>query len=196
MCRILRSLFRQEGNNFINITCFSLLLTNIWISLDIANIAVSWTYLTILRTSAPHLQTLMLFLVCNWKIYETTGPRGKKWITNLAILPPYWRCITLILILPLLLHFFLICKFKVTNYDLALLFSAVVASQKVPRVAIQIDNAQLVQTLEQSLLVVGSDAEDSVVPEAFGQRSTPSLIVFHSPLGALLLNFLFDELAF
>jgi hypothetical protein len=102
----------------------------------------------------------------------------------------------LILIELLFLHFFLLV---ISNYGdslILILFSAVMASEKVPSIPINIDNAQLVKAFEESFLVVGSNTEDSIISEAFGKRSVSCLLIFISPLRALLLDFLFDEFAF
>lgn len=63
-------------------------------------------------------------------------------------------------------------------------------------VAIDINFTQLVETLEQCHLVLGLDAENSIVSETFGKGPTSSCLVFHPPLSTLNLNFFFNELAF
>lgn len=102
----------------------------------------------------------------------------------------------MILIELLFLHFFLLV---ISNYGdplILILFSAVMASEKVPSIPINIDNTQFVKAFEESFLVVSSNTEDSIIFKALGKRSVSCLLIFISPLRALLFNFLFDEFAF
>ena len=136
---------------------------------------------------------LILLLIGNREINEATGPRGKKGVTHFTVLPPDWRSVWLILVLSLLPHFLLVRQLEVGYLNLRL-FSAIVTTKEIAWVAIEIDTTQLPKTLEQSLLVVGPNAEHSIVFEALGKWPTPGLVILHPPLGALLLNLFFDEL--
>ena len=76
------------------------------------------------------------------------------------------------------------------------LLPTVVASKSPPGIAVDINFTQLVEPFEKSHLVLGLDAEYGVVSETFGERPTPGCLVLHSPLGALNLDLLLNELTF
>lgn len=76
------------------------------------------------------------------------------------------------------------------------LLPTVVASQGPPGITIDINFTQLVESFEKSHLVLGLDAEYGVVSETLGERPTPGCLVLHSPLCALNLDLLLNELTF
>jgi hypothetical protein len=122
-------------------------------------IGTTSTNLAILRASTTSLCALVIFLVVDRKVQETTWARGKKWVAHLAILPPDWRGVTLVLVVSLLLHLLLVCELKVTDYNLVLLFPAVMATKEVTRVTSQIDDAQLVEAFEKCISIVSPNTK-------------------------------------
>ena len=148
-----------------------------------SNLATIWTSTSI----------LIFLLIGNREIKEATRPRCKKGVTHFTVLPPDWGSIWLVLVLPLLSHLLLVSQLEVGNLNLGL-FSAVVATKEIAWVAVEVDATQFPEAFEQSLFVVSPNAEHSIVFEALGKWPTPSLVVLHPPLGALLLNLFLNEL--
>ena len=113
------------------------LLALVWVPPDIGVIG---TNLTTIRAATTN---LIFLLIGNGEIKETTRPRGKKGIADFAVLPPDRRNIVMILILSLLSHLLLVSQLEVTDLNLALFLPAVMASQKVTWITIDIDYTQL-----------------------------------------------------
>jgi hypothetical protein len=93
-------------------------------------------------------------------------------------------------------HFVLLIIAEYCDPLIMVLLSTVMASKEVSGIAIHINDTQLIEAFEQSILILSSYAENGIVSEALWQWSASSLLIFHSPLRALLLNFFFNEFAF
>jgi hypothetical protein len=156
----LLTLCADKWMHFIDKTCLVLALVTLVTLVGIPpNIGTTSTNLTNLRASTAHLLCLIIFQVVDRKIQETTWARGEKGVADLAILPPDGRSVALVLVVSQLLHLLLVCELEVADYNLALLFTAVVASQEVARVTRQVNNAQLVESFEQCVPIVSPDTE-------------------------------------
>ena len=161
MVWVARTFSGHEWMHLINVAAFAL-LTLAWVPPDIRVIG---TNLTANRAAATN---LIFLLIGYGEIEETTWPRGKKGVADFTVLPPYRRSIRLILILSLLSHLLLVSQLEVTDLNLGLLLPAVVASQKVARITIDVDYTQFPKTFEEGFLVVSPNTKECVIFEALG----------------------------
>ena len=162
--------------------------------------AMIWVVPLYIRVIGSNLATIwastsivIFLLVGNGEIKEATRARGKKGVTHFTVLPPDWRSIWLILMMSLFSHLLLVSQLEVGYLNLCLL-SAVVATKEIAWVAIEVDATQLPKAFEESLFVVSPNAKHSIIFEALGKWPTPSLVVLHFPLCALLLNLFLNKL--